>query len=90
MASKHLIRRAVVVGSFAVAVVAAPAVAALSAPEAGTQAEGRCLAWIGTSINGKCISWSMSGGSQSVLNGVPVTVNGPVADVSQGHNGSFN
>ncbi|CAJ1581753.1 DUF7155 family protein [[Mycobacterium] wendilense] len=71
------------VAGFAIAgaAVAAPVFAALSAPSAQvTDAAPACLAWLGSMNDGKCISWSMGSAVDSSLNGVPITVNGPVPD----------
>lgn len=60
--------------------------AAVAAPMLGTpaadvtEAAPACLAWIGSMNDGKCISWSMGSAVDSSLNGIPITVNGPIPD----------
>ncbi|WP_099025396.1 DUF7155 family protein [Mycolicibacterium palauense] len=62
----------------AAAAVAAPLYGALSTPGAApAQAQGPCLAWLGSMNDGQCIAWSMAGGAESTLNGVGIGVNGP-------------
>ncbi|CAJ1500897.1 DUF7155 family protein [[Mycobacterium] burgundiense] len=71
------------VAGFAIAglAVAAPTFAALSTPAADvTEAAPACLAWLGSMNDGKCISYSMGSAVDSSLNGIPITINGPVGD----------
>jgi hypothetical protein len=63
MASMQLARRVVAVGALAVAAAVAPAVSALTTPDAAAQAQpgkGQCLAWFGSRDGGKCIGWAES------------------------------
>ncbi|MFA5709558.1 hypothetical protein [Mycolicibacterium sp.] len=72
-------RTRLLVAGFAItgAAVAAPM---LSTPAEVTEAAPACLAWIGSMNDGKCISWSMGSAVDSSLNGIPITVNGPIPD----------
>ena len=63
-------RRFLVVGGFAVAAAAAPAIFAATAPQTTTDVKAGppCLAWFGNKDDGKCLSYS---------NGTPAQVGTP-------------
>ena len=67
-------RRFVVVGAFAVAAAAAPALLAAATPQTDITAGPACLAWFGNKEDGKCLSYS--NGSPSYI-GTPWVGAGP-------------
>jgi hypothetical protein len=70
-------RRCVVVGAFAVAAAAAPAVAATLTTDAPAQVNAgpACLAWFGNKEDGKCLSYS---NGTPLGGGVPpIAIGGP-------------
>lgn len=69
------VRRFVVVGAFAAAAAAAPAVFAAATPQTETTAAPACLAWFGNKEDGKCLSYS--NGAPAVGGIPPVSVGAP-------------
>ena len=61
-------RRFVVVGAFAVAAAAAPAILAAATPQTDITAGPACLAWFGNKEDGKCLSYS---NGQPAVGGIP-------------------
>jgi hypothetical protein len=74
--------RLYVAGALAVAVAAAPAIAALVAtPASYAVADGKCLAWIGNKDDGNCVGHS---NGQPVQAGTPWGVWGPNGGMATG------